>query len=165
MKSIEVAVTATGAATFASPFGSVAFFAGAFLVAGFFAAGFSLVAGSLLLTSVLAAGFLATGFLSAVFFSTGFLSSTFLATGFLAAGFIAVVGSTESEFSFTISGALQAVSLSGHTHRVRNLKTVLITFVNNQTFSSHFFVAPSARWVLCGNLTDAREICVAQCVD
>jgi hypothetical protein len=54
-----------------------------------------------------------------------------LAAGVFAAGFFEVgalgsgvspIESTESElFFFTISGALQAVSLSGHTHRFETL--------------------------------------------
>jgi hypothetical protein len=111
MNNMDVAVTATGAA---AACGSD--FAADFLPAFFSAAGAS-SAGSFA-TVFLAAGFL----VAAGFFSAGFASTTFLAAGFFAEGFAAAglpVDSTDSEFSFfTISGVLQAVSVSGHTHRL-----------------------------------------------
>jgi hypothetical protein len=115
MNSIEVAVTATGAAVVAET-SADSVFAVAFL--GFFATG-ALVSTA---STLLAEGFLAfsvAGFSVAAFLAAGFFSTGGFATAFFAAGFLAVFGSTASElFSFTISGALQAVSLSGHTHRI-----------------------------------------------
>jgi hypothetical protein len=75
----------------------------------------------------LAAGFLPAGLAESVF-GAGFLSAALVAAGFFEAGAFdrgveSIFGSTESElFFFTISGALQAVSPSGHTHRFETLK-------------------------------------------
>jgi hypothetical protein len=132
MNNIEVAVTVTGAAVAAdlpsvfepAPFELAAFATGffsiGFLAAGFFSVGF-FAAGALSTTSalvVLAAGFLPGGVLAEAVFSAGFFE-----VGAFDRGVESIFGSTESElFFFTISGALQAVSLSGHTHRFETLK-------------------------------------------
>ena len=126
MNNMDVAVTATGAA---AACGSD--FAADFLPAFFSAAGASsassfatvfLAAGFLVAAGFFSAGFLSAGCFTAGIFSVGFASTTFLAAGFFAEGFAAAglpVDSTDSEFSFfTISGVLQAVSVSGHTHRL-----------------------------------------------
>ena len=127
INNIEVAVTVTGAAVAAglpsvfelAPF-AAGFFSIGFLAAGFFSVGF-FAAGALSATSalvVLAAGFLVAGVLAEAVFSAGFFEAAAFDRGVES-----IFGSTESElFFFTISGALQAVSLSGHTHRFETLK-------------------------------------------
>jgi hypothetical protein len=113
--------------------------AGDFLPAGFLAAPFTAELSTVVSLSdfFLGAGFSETGFFAAAaslfvaFFATGGFAAAVLAAGVFAAGFFEVgalgsgvspIESTESElFFFTISGALQAVSLSGHTHRFETL--------------------------------------------
>jgi hypothetical protein len=128
MKIIEVAVTATGgASTLTSAFGAFAFafgFAVSSVAGFFFSADLPAALGFVLLSSTgWSVGSALAGFfvdLAAGFFSVA-LALDLLAAGFFAAGFFSTGSfAVDSDDSFfTISGALQAVCLSGHTHRLQ----------------------------------------------
>jgi hypothetical protein len=133
MKIIEVAFTATGgASTLTSVFGAfaLAFGFAASSVADFFlsaalpaALGFELLSSTGWSAGSALTDFLvdfAAGFFSAALAST-LLAAGFFATGFFAAGFFTIgsFADDSDDSFFTISGALQAVCRSGHTHRLQ----------------------------------------------